>query len=273
MGNSYQLIDFNPLPSCEGRPEEFDQYHFELRGFQSTPLMRGETGWLVNPCFDSKISIHSPHARGDNKQLTNSGLFFISIHSPHARGDYDKCSYSRGELYFNPLPSCEGRHVCKMQECCKSKFQSTPLMRGETLPFWSTKLILMISIHSPHARGDDKTFNLRKLANISIHSPHARGDCRIQIQGWGETISIHSPHARGDGQSAECAPEQNISIHSPHARGDSKAWITTARPKRFQSTPLMRGETIRSPCAPGDRIISIHSPHARGDIGGVFSQN
>ena len=34
--------------------------------FQSTPLMRGETaGWLINPCFDSRISIHSPHTRGD----------------------------------------------------------------------------------------------------------------------------------------------------------------------------------------------------------------
>ena len=37
-----------------------------LNGFQSTPLMRGETG--MSPATVSRsirISIHSPHARGD----------------------------------------------------------------------------------------------------------------------------------------------------------------------------------------------------------------
>ena len=36
---------------------------------------------------------------------------------------------------------------------------------------------LHISIHSPHARGDEAIMSLGEvLVDISIHSPHARGD-------------------------------------------------------------------------------------------------
>ena len=35
---------------------------------------------------------------------------------------------------------------------------------------------------------------------------------------------------------------------------------------RFQSTPLMRGETEPEPAEGGGAGISIHSPHARGDV-------
>ena len=35
--------------------------------------------------------------------------------------------------------------------------------------------------------------------NISIHSPHARGDQIVRIEHSAPKISIHSPHARGDG--------------------------------------------------------------------------
>ena len=36
------LVNFNPLPSCEGRQDEFSN-RFRHTKFQSTPLMRGET--------------------------------------------------------------------------------------------------------------------------------------------------------------------------------------------------------------------------------------
>ena len=55
--------------------------------FQSTPLMRGETLWSIQIAGCSKISIHSPHARGDADYLYPDSKHPISIHSPHARGD------------------------------------------------------------------------------------------------------------------------------------------------------------------------------------------
>ena len=146
-----------------------------------------------------EISIHSPHARGDNFACAAHPAHVISIHSPHARGDYgsgggtlpwfqfQSTPLMRGEtggswsgksrrMYFNPLPSCEGRR-CRQNHGRKPKsFQSTPLMRGETVfapVFYSRKYI---SIHSPHARGDVRVNVTPKYPFISIHSPHARGD-------------------------------------------------------------------------------------------------
>ena len=67
------------------------------------------------------------------------------------------------------------------------KFQSTPLMRGETLTHNMIDAILYISIHSPHARGD-----LLRPAPLSYHllfqsTPLMRGETlptvRAQISG------------------------------------------------------------------------------------------
>ena len=66
--------------------------------------------------------------------------------------------------------------------------------------------------------------------------------------------------ARGIDQIAD------ISIHSPRARGDGCGCSGGNTATAFQSTPLVRGETIgeREPEKPPDSI-SIHSPRARGD--------
>ena len=100
--------DFNPLPSCEGRPA---------------------SGQARNGNFH--ISIHSPHARGDSdigKVGKRSGNFnplpscegrlqgtqyfdyaFEFQSTPLMRGE-TRVSLWAGLLSdFNPLPSCEGR--------------------------------------------------------------------------------------------------------------------------------------------------------------------
>ena len=52
-------------------------------------------------------------------------------------------------------------------------------MRGETISAQSIFLHHLISIHSPHARGDVVSRALQLVdIIISIHSPHARGDAR-----------------------------------------------------------------------------------------------
>ena len=166
-----------------------------------------------------------------------------------------------------------------------------------------------ISIHSPHARGDDALQSPGKRLKISIHSPHARGDLVGRIFDRRSVISIHSPHARGDDDGTPAITPPNISIHSPHARGDQIAadgrrfspisihsphargddaqsplatcaadfnplpscegrrgmFRPPASAHGFQSTPLMRGETIIDAIHAIGICISIHSPHARGD--------
>ena len=169
-----------------GRPISIHSPH--ARGDNSAAFIRNS----------ALISIHSPHARGDLPFRYMSSGFKISIHSPHARGDQIPRSTPSELTYFNPLPSCEGRPGSSAQIQLMQKFQSTPLMRGETISPHIIALVVLISIHSSHARGDDEIIDGLRDAHISIHSPHARGDSSFSVSGVRITISIHSPHARGD---------------------------------------------------------------------------
>ena len=191
------------------------------------------------------ISIHSPHARGDSGTLeVTKGAYRISIHSPHARGDSRGGSSTGASWHFNPLPSCEGRHRWMTYSVSPFRFQSTPLMRGETICMPYFRLGCFISIHSPHARGDVLRWSIRVRLRISIHSPHARGD-------HGSIIGARchfdfNPLPSHEGRRAGNVPEENKIV--------------------FQSTPLMRGETSSSSVvAVTSPSISIHSPHTRGD--------
>ena len=68
---------------------------------------------MLSCCYDEDaISIHSPHARGDDHDKRSLFCDYISIHSPHARGDKPFGNFIKIPLYFNPLPSCEGRPYC-----------------------------------------------------------------------------------------------------------------------------------------------------------------
>ena len=124
--------DFNPLPSCEGRPFpcELLQNHFT-------------------------ISIRSPHARGDDKADETASLLSYDFNPlPSCEGRRSAFAALIGALNFNPLPSCEGRHQDFRSMPPPAAFQSAPLMRGETLTLQVYSHITIISIRSPHARGD-----------------------------------------------------------------------------------------------------------------------
>ena len=144
--------------------------------FQSTPLMRGETRWWLHGYSAVCISIHSPHARGDNIGVTTNQQMIISIHSPHARGDPRfrpapqnhiisiHSPHARGDCLdskpvympfadFNPLPSCEGRLPRREMDIIRSNFNPLPSCEGRP-ERRRTATFTHISIHSPHARGD-----------------------------------------------------------------------------------------------------------------------
>ena len=175
----------------------------------------------------------------------------------------------------------------------KKTFQSTPLTRGETRRIGRIHRADDISIHSPHTRGDSPHLGFRRGREHFNPLPSYEGRLDIPLVGGQiQVISIHSPHSRGDGQQWVCDEVDLISIHSPHARGDALAAEIAAYTEKFQSTPLMRGETYRTlyralgmevfqsaPLIRGEtlsavkvkdgKLISIHSPHTRGDYSKV----
>ena len=100
---------FNPLPSCEGRLYCSTRM-LTPANFNPLPSCEGRPYAALDWLTGGPISIHSPHARGDKERRARAfGSLQISIHSPHARGDKLYTSLSCSALYFNPLPSCEGR--------------------------------------------------------------------------------------------------------------------------------------------------------------------
>ena len=240
--------------------------------------------------MERAISIHSPHTRGDPDHQTTGATRAISIHSPHTRGDrINLAGIQPHHRHFNPLPSYEGRPVKPSSTPQQPKvFQSTPLIRGETCARREGAYPDAISIHSPHTRGDRwRGRAVSGARGISIHSPHTRGDDRPQGYKILDRHFNPLPSYEGRPGVARSTWQAWISIHSPHTRGDSHLRHQSDS-FRFQSTPLIRGETGGGTavfCPPnyfnplpsyeGRRLwvishanptlISIHSPHTRGD--------
>ena len=152
------------------------------------------------------------------------------------------------------------------------------------------RVLTLISIHSPHARGDfyraggsrvsQSYFNplpshegrliwtrfLRRFKKFQS-TPLTRGETRHNLELLKQLgISIHSPHARGDTPTAiACHMSPYISIHSPHARGDPDDGGDARRRAHFNPLPSHEGRPRSSARFGKSSEISIHSPHARGD--------
>ena len=173
--HNFRKFCFNPLPSCEGR-HFFRLEWVKPRQFQSTPLMRGETvQWAVQ-----------------------EPTVFVSIHSPHARGDDHRASSSRLQWGFNPLPSCEGRPAAAAAAAAGTGFNPLPSCEGRQ---FSPPMITLWRCFNPlpSCEGRPRARPLMlTLEDVSIHSPHARGDQIMQPKADYFDVSIHSPHARGD---------------------------------------------------------------------------
>ena len=190
--------------------------------FQSTPLMRGETPQHARDRRGGRISIHSPHARGDLWEADCPRVVVISIHSPHARGDGVKPIIWRVGSLFQSTPLMRGE-TSGQSICGKIPlFQSTPLMRGETGSWMSQEYASIPFQSTPLMRGETKAAHISSTWPRFQSTPLMRGE--TTLAGCTENyfdISIHSPHARGDKTHIAMHVAASISIHSPHARGDS----------------------------------------------------
>ena len=148
-----------------------------------------------------------------------------------------------------------------------SKFQSTPLTRGETRRAALWRGQNLISIHSPHARGDITctagASNRRKFQS----TPLMRGETINGIDNGIRAIQFQStPLMRGETVN-EATERQGlaISIHSPHARGDTGFRFLHGFGKQFQSTPLMRGETVMPGHLRSEPTLFQSTPLMRGE--------
>ncbi len=260
-------INFNPLPSHEGRHALIDGLSIKIvisihsphtrgdqavcsffrhgRLFQSTPLTRGETNLgSVAGDYLMFISIHSPHTRGDPVSPEESSGQEISIHSPHTRGDIVGRPLPAISADFNPLPSHEGRR--------------DEGVRG--LPG-------AISIRSPHTRGDRTA--RRNVARRSAFqsAPLTRGETALIASGSGGGLKFQSaPLTRGEtGVQGKASAEEQFQS-APLTRGETVAEVRRIMRELFQSTPLTRGETYSDLAEDKLDFISIHSPHPRGDM-------
>ncbi len=108
------VIDFNPLPSCEGRrcQQIFAQRRLQ---FQSTPLMRGETKMRRTSANTSIYFNPLPSCEGRRRYAQDEAGRYNFNPLPSCEGRRKRVHGVFGFLYFNPLPSCEGRlfAICK----------------------------------------------------------------------------------------------------------------------------------------------------------------
>ena len=122
---------FNPLPSCEGRQAAPTPARRAFN-FNPLPSCEGRPGGSFLFHDFPRISIHSPHARGDGGCAGRVCGMEISIHSPHARGDAPRRADQRRSVAFQSTPLMRGETQYLTAQISTAPFQSTPLMRGET---------------------------------------------------------------------------------------------------------------------------------------------
>ena len=109
----------------------------------------------------SGISIHTPHAGSDDQLIHQTFyLFIISIHTPHAGSDALKSRSIPKALYFNPHSPCGERLLVSRKWSIPHIFQSTLPMRGATALLFCFSQMDFISIHTPHAGSDSKSYRI-----------------------------------------------------------------------------------------------------------------
>ena len=161
--------------------------------------MRGETIRRQPITHTIDISIRSPHARGDHAVNAIKRVVENFNPLPSCEGRHWALWRRLRRKYFNPLPSCEGRQDRKPISKRNLTFQSAPLMRGETQDYLADREQEIISIRSPHARGDVTAFRLSRRVQAFQSAPLMRGETEYNpIENTDRYISIRSPHARGD---------------------------------------------------------------------------
>ena len=123
--------NFNPLPSCEGRPLSRVKFRYTAY-FNPLPSCEGRLN-AASPKLGVIISIHSPHARGDQLAKCFTICFFPFQSTPLMRGETRESDVCQFAVKFQSTPLMRGETGKLIYKQACNAFQSTPLMRGETM--------------------------------------------------------------------------------------------------------------------------------------------
>ena len=144
------LVSFNPRPPYEGRPAE-----------------------LFSKIL-CHVSIHAPHTRGDQSKVDGCVIRIVSIHAPHTRGDR-RVRSALSSILFQSTPPIRGATCWIWSRGVFRSFNPRPPYEGRQDGFRGL-IIIVVSIHAPHTRGDFLVFDSIHKPLVSIHAPHTRGD-------------------------------------------------------------------------------------------------
>ena len=112
----------------------------------------------------------------------------------------------------------------------------------------------------------DNVTDYRYALIISIHAPHARSDERAAIfYRYGMDISIHAPHARSDGKQKRHL--RNLVDFNPRSSCEERHGFAARRSSIPDFNPRSSCEERRLHVTNTQKVhkISIHAPHARSD--------
>ena len=179
---------------------------------------------------DDLISIHSPHTRGDSSRPEPSQCTIKFQSTPLTRGEtITFCISPPCSIYFNPLPSHEGRLGLSIIFSRFSDFNPLPSHEGRPYvpaiksAYWR----YFNPLPSHEGRPDRKIFPVSP--EISIHSPHTRGDLSARtLRGYRDDFNPLPSH-EGRRDDFFQTKTRRISIHSPHTRGDGRVWRPRGR--------------------------------------------
>ena len=104
------------------------------------------------------------------------------------------------------------------------------------------------------------------VAQISIHAPHTRGDpCPPPLPPAPMHFNPRPSYEGRQGFSPQDRGQRFDFNPRPSYEGRPDAIRAVGEGLKFQSTPLIRGATVRPGDAHDHHHISIHAPHTRGD--------
>ena len=167
--------------------------------FQSTPPAREETRAAASSnsfwVFQS-----TPPAREETRQAAAFALSSAFQSTPPAREETSvRRPRSSCPPHFNPLLP-HGRRLDRQEKAVRCTDFNPLLPHGRRLyPSVSTRLKLMISIHSSRTGGDGRVSAGQRAGRISIHSSRTGGDTVALLPKCClKAISIHSSRTGGD---------------------------------------------------------------------------
>ena len=237
---------FNPLPSHEGRPSRIDRSNHFKTYFNPLPSHEGRPQCWASSTRQAIISIHSPHTRGDDRPLKAACAEADFNPLPSCEGRLAAAMPTATPYNFNPPPSCEGRPRRVERARYAGKFQSTPLTRGETKGLRKALVGSLISIHSPHTRGDKCSLYCLRVIGDFNPLPSHEGRPASRRRHCSASFRFQStPLTRGETGAGFDIPLVGGHFNPlPSHEGRRRPPEGGEPDEGFQSTPLTRGETL-----------------------------